>query len=167
MNKAVGLVLGAGVLYGIVRLLRMQNVSEMANAKLVNPRIHSVNLGGITFRTEVEINNPSRDSVKLTKPVVTLTSKGKMLAQSDAEDTIIAIKPLGLTKIDTIELELDWFTLKGLVTNIVKNIPKAILFYNIKCCFLPTLKKKMYVCGGICLHFISNLMLVLVNIISY
>jgi hypothetical protein len=58
--------------------------------------------------------------------VVSLTSKGKMLAQSDAEDTIIAIKPLGLTKIDTIELELDWFTLKGLVTNIVKNIPKAI-----------------------------------------
>jgi hypothetical protein len=126
MNKAVGLVLGAGVVYGIVRLLRMQNVSEMANAKLVNPRIHSVNLGGITFRTEVEINNPSRDSVKLTKPVVTLTSKGKMLAQSDAEDKIIAIKPLGITKIDTIELELDWFTLKGLVTNVIKNIPKAI-----------------------------------------
>jgi hypothetical protein len=122
MNKAVGIVLGAGVVYGIVRLLRMQNVSEMANARLVNPRIHSVTLGGISFRTEVEINNPSRDSVKLTKPVVTLTSKGKMLAQSDAEDTIIAIKPLGLTKIDTIEL----FTLKGLVTNIVKNIPKAI-----------------------------------------
>jgi hypothetical protein len=126
MNKVVGIALGAGVLYGIVRLLRMQNVSEMANARLVNPRIHSVTLNGISFRTEVEINNPSRDSVKLTKPVVTLTSKGKMLAQSDAEDTIIAIKPLGLTKIDTIELELDWFTLKGLVTNIVKNIPKAI-----------------------------------------
>jgi hypothetical protein len=64
--------------------------------------------------------------VKLTKPVVTLTSKGKMLTQSDAEDQIITIKPLGLTKIDTIELELDWFTLKGLVANIIKNVPKVI-----------------------------------------
>jgi hypothetical protein len=106
MNKVVGIALGAGLVYGIVRLLRMQNVSEVANARLVNPRIHSVTLGGISFRTEVEINNPSRDSVKLTKPVVTLTSKGKMLTQSDAEDQIITIKPLGLTKIDTIELEL-------------------------------------------------------------
>jgi hypothetical protein len=126
MNKVVGIALGAGLVYGIVRLLRMQNVSEVANARLVNPRIHSVNLGGISFRTEVEINNPSRDSVKLTKPVVTLTSKGKMLTQSDAEDQIITIKPLGLTKIDTIELELDWFTLKGLVANIIKNVPKVI-----------------------------------------
>ena len=126
MNKVVGIALGAGLVYGIVRLLRMQNVSEVANARLVNPRIHSVTLGGISFRTEVEINNPSRDSVKLTKPVVTLTSKGKMLTQSDAEDQIITIKPLGLTKIDTIELELDWFTLKGLVANIIKNVPKVI-----------------------------------------
>lgn len=126
MNKVVGIALGAGLVYGIVRLLRMQNVSEVANARLVNPRIHSVTLVGISFRTEVEINNPSRDSVKLTKPVVTLTSKGKMLTQSDAEDQIITIKPLGLTKIDTIELELDWFTLKGLVANIIKNVPKVI-----------------------------------------
>ncbi|MEY2792504.1 MAG: hypothetical protein RJA76_496 [Bacteroidota bacterium] len=126
MNKVVSIALGAGLVYGIVRLLRMQNVSEVANARLVNPRIHSVTLGGISFRTEVEINNPSRDSVKLTKPVVTLTSKGKMLTQSDAEDQIITIKPLGLTKIDTIELELDWFTLKGLVANIIKNVPKVI-----------------------------------------
>ena len=50
MNKVVGIALGAGVLYGIVRLLRMQNVSEMANARLVNPRIHSVTLNGISFR---------------------------------------------------------------------------------------------------------------------
>lgn len=57
MNKVVGIALGAGVVYGIVRLLRMQNVSEMANARLVNPRIHSVTLNGISFRTEVEINN--------------------------------------------------------------------------------------------------------------
>lgn len=29
MNKVVGIALGAGVVYGIVRLLRMQNVSEI------------------------------------------------------------------------------------------------------------------------------------------
>lgn len=126
MNKVVGIALGAGLVYGLVRLLKMQNVSDMSTMKMVNPRIHSINLGGLTFRTEVEVNNPSRDSIRITKPVVTLTSKNKFLTQSDAENKEIIIQPLAVTKIDTIELELSWSTLAGLIKNIVTKIPAVI-----------------------------------------
>ena len=126
MNKVVGIALGAGLVYGLVRLLKMQNVSDMSTMKMVNPRIHSINLGGLTFRTEVEVNNPSRDSIRITKPVVTLTSKNKFLTQSDAENKEILIQPLAVTKIDTIELELSWSTLAGLIKNIVTKIPGVI-----------------------------------------
>ncbi len=126
MNKVVGIALGAGLVYGLVRLLKMQNVSDMSTMKMVNPRIHSINLGGLTFRTEVEVNNPSRDSIHITKPVVTLTSKNKFLTQSDAENKEIIIQPLAVTKIDTIELELSWSILAGLIKNIVTKIPAVI-----------------------------------------
>jgi len=126
MNKVVGIALGAGLVYGLVRLLKMQNVSDMSTMKMVNPRIHSINLGGLTFITEVEVNNPSRDSIRITKPVVTLTSKNKFLTQSDAENKEIIIQPLAVTKIETIELELSWSTLAGLIKNIVTKIPAVI-----------------------------------------
>jgi len=126
MNKVVGIALGAGLVYGLVRLLKMQNVSDMSTMKMFNPRIHSINLGGLNFRTEVEVNNPSRDSIRITKPVVTLTSKNKFLTQSDAENKEIIIQPLAVTKIDTIELELSWSTLAGLIKNIVTKIPAVI-----------------------------------------
>lgn len=126
MNKVLGIAIGAGLVYGMVRLLKMQNVSDMSTMKMVNPRIHSINLGGLTFRTEVEVNNPSRDRIRITKPVVTLKSKNKFLTQSDAENKEIVIQPLAVTKIDTIELELSWSILAGLIKNIVTKIPAVI-----------------------------------------
>lgn len=126
MNKVLGIAIGAGLVYGMVRLLKMQNVSDVSTMKMGNPRIHSINLGGLTFRTEVEVNNPSRDSIRITKPVVTLTSKNKFLTQSDAENKEIVIQPLAVTKIDTIELELSWSILAGLIKNIVTKIPAVI-----------------------------------------
>ena len=56
MNKVLGIAIGAGLVYGMVRLLKMQNVSDVSTMKMVNPRIYSINLGGLTFRTEVEVN---------------------------------------------------------------------------------------------------------------
>ena len=57
--------------YGFIQLMKMTNVRDSISTKLMNPRIHKVNLSGITFRTEVAINNPTKDSMTITKPVVT------------------------------------------------------------------------------------------------
>lgn len=77
MNKLLGIgLIGAGA-FGLIQLLRMKNVGDSISTKLVNPRVHKVSLTGIFFRTEVSINNPTRDSITITKPVVTLTTNKK------------------------------------------------------------------------------------------
>lgn len=92
MNKLVGIgLIGAGA-FGLIQLLRMKNVSDSISTRLVNPRIHKISLTGMSFRTEVSINNPTRDSITITKPVVTLTTNGKLLTQSASENKIIVIE---------------------------------------------------------------------------
>jgi len=108
----------------------MQTVSDLTTLKLVNPRLHTVNLGGMSFRTEVSINNPSNNSVTITKPVVSLTTKGKILTQSKAEDKTIFINPLNVTNIDTIELVINWTTLAGLAINIIPKVPSLIATFK-------------------------------------
>ena len=93
MNKVVGVALAGVALYGLVRLLKMQSVSDLASLTLVNPRVHNVSLAGMSLRTKVAVNNASRDSVKVTKPVVVLTSNGRFLTQSIAENKVIEIRP--------------------------------------------------------------------------
>jgi hypothetical protein len=88
MNKWVGITLGAAAAYGIVRFLQMQNVSDKTNITLVEPRIHDVNLAGLYIRTEVQVNNQTINSVQITKPVVSLKSKGILLSQSNVEKTL-------------------------------------------------------------------------------
>ena len=53
MNKVVGVALAGVALYGLVRLLKMQTVSDLASLTLVNPRVHNVTLAGMSLRTEV------------------------------------------------------------------------------------------------------------------
>ena len=108
MNKVLGIgLIGLGA-YGFIKLLRMKNVSDSISTNLINPRIQKVSLAGISFRTEVAINNPTKDSIQITKPVVTLTTNGKLLSQSNSENKTITIEPLNVSKIDTIELVLGW-----------------------------------------------------------
>ena len=130
MNKVVGVALAGVALYGLVRLLKMRSVSDLASLTLVNPRVHNVSLAGMSLRTEVAVNNASRDSVKVTKPVVVLTSNGRFLTQSMAENKVIEIRPLTITNIDTIEIVLNWSILGSLVTNLIKKIPLVIASFK-------------------------------------
>jgi hypothetical protein len=64
--------------------------------------------------------------------VVSLKSKGILLSQSNAENKLIFIKPLGITKIDTIELRIGWLSLARIVSNIVSKIPAIIKAFRTK-----------------------------------
>jgi len=112
--------------YGVYRLLQMKNVSDLVTVRLLKPRIHKVDLSGLVFQTEVAINNPTRDSVTITKPVVTLTSNGNMLSQSDSANLSYKIAPLSVTMIDTISLNLAWTSVAGMVASIVRRIPEIV-----------------------------------------
>ena len=132
MNKLFRIGLFGLASWFILRMARAQNVSENALFSLVNPRIHLVNLAGISFRTEIAVNNPTKDSLNLTKPVVSIWVKGKVIGQSVAENKQIQINPLSVSKVDTLELVLPWTALSKVLGSVITQIPTLINAFKSK-----------------------------------
>ncbi len=130
MNKVIGIGVLGLLIYGAIRISKVKNVADSITTKLVNPRIHKISLSGMILRSEVKINNPTVDSLTLTKPVITLSSNGKTLMQSKSNGEELTIKPMAITMMDTIELQLGWTVLGSLVSGIVKKIPELILAFQ-------------------------------------
>jgi len=126
MNKLLTFGLLGAAIYGAVRLIQMKNVADSITMRLVNPRIHRVDGSGVVFFTEVAINNPSRDTLTITKPVVTLSSNGSVIAQSPGQNNRIRIAPLSVTTIDTIQLALPWLSLAGFAAGVIQRLPAII-----------------------------------------
>lgn len=117
------LVIGA---LGIAKIIKMKKIGDNVITKLVNPRVHKVDTKGISFRTEITLQNPTNSTMKITKPVVYLSTNGTQITNSNIENKVIEIKALQNTNIDTIELQLSWIQLIPFVSTIVTNIPSII-----------------------------------------
>jgi hypothetical protein len=132
MNKLLGIGIAGGFTYVIVKLLKMKTVSDKMVSNLSNPRIHKVDLKGIAFRTEIKIQNPTKNSMTITKPVVTLSSNGKYITSNSPEQKNIVIEPLTTTDIDTIEIPITWTTMAGYLTGIIGKAPALIAAFRNK-----------------------------------
>ncbi len=132
MNKLLKIGIAGGLAFGLVKLLKMKRVSEKLVSNLSNPRIHKVDLTGITFRTEIKIQNPTKDTMSITKPVVTLSTSGKYITSNSPEQKVINIQPLTTTDIDTIEIPITWSTLAGYLTGIIGKAPALIAAFRNK-----------------------------------
>jgi len=118
MNKLLTIGIAGGLVYGVYKLIEMKSTSGKIVSSLSNPRIHKVDLSGIAFRTEIKIQNPTQSSITVTKPVVTLSTNGNPITNSNPESKTITIKPLATTSLGTIELTLPWTTLLGYASGI-------------------------------------------------
>ncbi|NJK96011.1 MAG: hypothetical protein HC831_20925 [Chloroflexia bacterium] len=132
MNHWLKIGIAGGLVLGAVKLFKMKTVSEKMVSNLSNPRIHKVDLKGIAFRTEIKIQNPTKNSMTITKPAVTLTTNGKYITSNGPEQKQIIIKPLTTTDIDTIELNIGWTSLAGYVTGIISKVPAILAAYKKK-----------------------------------
>lgn len=132
MNKWLKIGIAGGLLFGVFKLFKMKTLSDKMVSSLSNPRIHKVDLSGIAFRTEIKIQNPTQNDMTITKPVVTLTTKGKYITSSSPENKEFAIQPLATTTIDTIELVVGWTTLAGYVTGLLLKIGSLIAAFKKK-----------------------------------
>lgn len=112
----IGLVAGVGLL--LARLMRWKTTTDMLNFDLKEPRVHSVDLQGIHFRTEIAVHNPTKTKIKVTKPVITLTTNGKFLATSLPQNKEFVFEPLATSMIDTTEITLPWSSLGSYALNI-------------------------------------------------
>jgi hypothetical protein len=126
MNKLLTIGIAGGLIYGAFKLIKMKNTSGKIVSALSNPRIHKVDLSGIAFRTEIKIQNPTKSSITVTKPVVTLSTKGNPITNNSPEAKTFTIKPLATTNLGTIELTIPLTTLLSYASGIkIKNIVAA------------------------------------------
>lgn len=132
MNKLLQIGIAGGLILGVVKLFKMKKVSEKMVSNLSNPRIHKVDLSGIAFRTEIKIQNPTKNSMSITKPVVTLSTKGKYITSNSPEQKSFVIQPLATTTIDTIEIPIGWTTMAGYITGIIGKVPELVSAFKKK-----------------------------------
>jgi len=132
MNNIFKVGIVGGLLFGVYKLFQMKNVSDKVVTSLHNPRIHTVDLRGLVLRTEINVDNPTNGSVNITKPVITLLSKGKYITSTRPEDKNITIKPLTTSQIDTIEIVLPWTILAAYVVGLIGKVPKLIAAFKAK-----------------------------------
>jgi LEA14-like dessication related protein len=132
MNKLLTIGIAGGLVYGAYKLIQMKSTSGKIVSSLSNPRIHKLDLSGLVFRTEIKIQNPTQSSITVTKPVVTLSTNGNPITNSNPENKTITIKPLATTSLGTIELTLPWTTLLGYVSGIITKVPAILAAYKNK-----------------------------------
>lgn len=132
MNTIFKIGIVGGLAYGIYKLMGMKRVSDKVVTSLSNPRIHTADIRGLVIRTEINVDNPTKSSIKITKPVITLTTKGKYITSTQPENKEITIKPLATSQIDTIELVVPWTILAGYIINILGKIPQIIAAFKSK-----------------------------------
>lgn len=132
MNTIFKIGIVGGMAYGVYKLLGLKKISEKVVTSLSHPRIHTVDMRGLVLRTEINISNPTKTSVKITKPVITLTTKGKYITSTSPENKEVIIKPLATSQIDTIEIIIPWTILAGYITGLLGKIPQIIAAFKSK-----------------------------------
>lgn len=132
MNNWLKIGIAGGLIFGAIKLYKMKTISDKVISSLSNPRVHKVDINGIVFRTEVKLQNPTKNDMVITKPVVTLTTNGSYITNNSPENKEFTIKPLGITNIDTVELVIGWTTLSGYIAGIILKIPAIIAAFKKK-----------------------------------
>lgn len=109
---------------------RAKKVSDNLNIKLINPRIHKLDAnpfgGGIEIRTEVQLQNPTNGSLKITQPYIQILSNGSVVSATAVSNKEFTIKPLSQLNIDTVSLKIDWTTILSRLAALKYGIPKEL-----------------------------------------
>jgi hypothetical protein len=106
MNKLLTFsLLGAGG-YLAYRALQLNALAANITTRISNARIHTLNFSGMTVAVGVAINNPTKSSVKISKPVAILTTGGQYVGESDANSKTFTIAPQKVSPIGDILISI-------------------------------------------------------------
>jgi hypothetical protein len=94
--------------------------------RTLNPRITKVTLTGISLATDISIDNPTNTNLKVSNPVVTITTGGRYAASSVPTTETFTIAPQTRSALGTIEVEVPWSSLTPYIANLVSRIPSLI-----------------------------------------
>lgn len=106
MNKllTIGILAGGGIL--AYRAFQLNALAGNITTRMTGVRVHQLNLSGLTIAVGVAINNPTRSTVAISKPVVVLTSKGQYIGESDAEGRVFNVAAQKVSTIGEILIKI-------------------------------------------------------------
>jgi hypothetical protein len=108
------------------RLFGAKKVADKSIVRVLNPRIVKADGNGLLVRFDVAVDNPTNTSMRISKPVITLSSRGKYMASSVPQNKQYSIGPLSQTSLDFAEITLPWMTLSSYAAELISNIPTLI-----------------------------------------
>ena len=126
MNKLVKIGLVGVLSLTAFKLFGMKSISDKLKISLVNSKISKADTNGIVFSTDISLENPTRFSMTITKPFITVTTKGAYISGNSPEKSTYTIQPLAATVIKNIQIPISWQVLTGYVTGVVIKTPKII-----------------------------------------
>jgi len=122
-------IIGVALFYGS-RILGAKKIGDKSVVRALNPRISKTDGNGLVIRFDIAVDNPTNTTVRLSKPVITLTSKGKYMVSSVPENKFYNIGPLSQTSLEFAEITIPWMTLSSYLANILTRIPALLKTYQ-------------------------------------
>ncbi|MBS1616245.1 MAG: hypothetical protein JST06_09035 [Bacteroidetes bacterium] len=106
MNKllTIGILAGGGLL--AYRAFQLNALAGNITTRMTGVRVHQLNLSGLTIAVGVAINNPTKSTVAISKPVVILTSNGQYIGESDAEGQVFNVAAQKVSSIGEILIKI-------------------------------------------------------------
>lgn len=111
-------IIGVALYYGS-RVLGAKKIGDKSVVRALNPRITKTDGNGIVVRFDVAVDNPTNTTVRLSKPIITLTSQGKYIVSSVPENKSYLIAPLSQTSLEASEITIPWITLSSYLADML------------------------------------------------
>jgi hypothetical protein len=106
MNKllTIGILAGGGLL--AYRAFQLNALAGNITTRITGVRVHQLNMSGLTIAVGVAINNPTKSTVTISKPVVILTSNSQYIGESDAEGQVFKVAAQKVSSIGDILIKI-------------------------------------------------------------
>ncbi len=106
MNKllTISILAGGGLL--AYRALQLNALAGNITTRITGARVHSLSFSGLTMAIGVAVNNPTKTTVKITKPMVVLTSNGQYVGESDADGKAFTVAAQKVSSIGEIFINI-------------------------------------------------------------
>jgi len=130
MNKLLAIGLVGGLLYLSSRIVGLKRISDKSVVRTLNPRIHKADINGLIIQADIALDNPTNTAIKVTKPVITVTTNGKYLASSVPQARQFTIAPQTQTSLEVAEISIPWMSLTGYIGSLFTKIPGLIASYR-------------------------------------
>lgn len=106
MTKLItlGILAGGGLL--AYRAFQLNTLAGNITTRITGFRVHTLNFSGLTMAIGIAVNNPTRSTVKVSKPVVVLTSNSKYVGESDADGKVFTVAAQKVSSISDILINI-------------------------------------------------------------